>query len=156
MSTFDCKGGRVYQDGKTPRDSGMSGNSTTGIRIDRWLWYARFSKSRSQAAEAVQGGHVRINGQRAKPGSRVIPGDRLRILRDSLEYNVVIQSVPARRGPAAEARTCYLEDEASRECREAAIERIRQDRRLMPRVDGRLDKRTRRKIRQFNRESTDD
>jgi ribosome-associated heat shock protein Hsp15 len=104
----------------------------------------------------VQGGHVRINGQRAKPGSRVIPGDRLRILRDSLEYNVVIQSVPARRGPAAEARTCYLEDEASRECREAAIERIRQDRRLMPRVDGRPDKRTRRKIRQFNRESTDD
>ena len=134
----------------------MSGNSIAGIRIDRWLWYARFYKSRSMAAEAVQGGHVRINEQRAKPGSRVVPGDRLRILRDSLEYSVAVQSIPARRGPAAEARACYLEDEASRERREAAMERIRQDRRLMPRVEGRPDKHTRRKIRQFNRASTDD
>ncbi|MEQ9563793.1 MAG: S4 domain-containing protein, partial [Woeseiaceae bacterium] len=105
----------------------MSGNSTAGIRIDRWLWYARFYKSRSLAAEAVQGGHVRINEQRAKPGSRVAPGDRLRILRDSLEYCVVVQSIPARRGPAAAARACYLEDEESRERREAAMERLRQD-----------------------------
>lgn len=134
----------------------MTDKVETGIRIDRWLWCARFSKTRSLAAASIEGGHVRINDQRAKPGSRVVPGDRLRIVRDSLEFNVEVLSLPTRRGPAAEARACYTEDEASRERREAAIERIRQDRRLMPRTEGRPDKHTRRKIRLFNRDSSDD
>ena len=126
------------------------------MRIDRWLWCARFSKTRSQAADAVSGGHVRINEQRAKPGSRVVPGDRLRIVRDGLVFNVEVLALPSRRGPSAEARACYLEDEASVAVREAAIETIRMDRKLMPRTEGRPDKRTQRKIRRFNRNSSAD
>lgn len=134
----------------------MTGRSETGMRIDRWLWFARFSKTRSQAVAAVQGGHVRINDQRAKPGSRVLTGDRLRIVRDSFEFNVEVLSLPHRRGPASEARTCYSEDDVSREKRETAIEKVRQDRKHMPRTEGRPDKHTRRKIRRFNRETAGD
>jgi ribosome-associated heat shock protein Hsp15 len=134
----------------------MTAKTGAGIRIDRWLWCARFNKTRSQASVAIQGGHVRINDVRARPGSRVTPGDRLRIVREGLEYELVVLSLPTRRGPAAEAQACYAEDEASRQRREATVEKIRMDRRLMPRTDGRPDKHTQRKIRRFNRDSQDE
>jgi len=129
---------------------------TQTLRIDRWLCYARFYKTRTQAAAAVNGGHVRVNGDRAKPGTRVSPGDRLLILRNRVQHDVVVRSLPKRRGPASEAQTSYIEDEGSVQKRQAAIECIRMDRLQMPRTEGRPDKRTRRKVRQFNRESRDD
>jgi ribosome-associated heat shock protein Hsp15 len=134
----------------------MTEESASGTRIDRWLWCARFSKTRSQAVSAINAGHVRINDRRAKPGSRVVPGDSLRIVRDGLVFNVEVLTIPTRRGPAVEASTCYLEDDASRRIRESAVESVRQDRKLMPRTEGRPDKRTRRKIRRFNRDLADD
>jgi len=118
------------------------------LRIDRWLHCCRFFKTRSQATAAVAGGHVRLNDERATPGTRVAVGDRIDFVRDRLEYSLEVVRIPARRGPAAEARACYVEDEASVRARENKIDTLRQDRLLMPRTEGRPDKHTRRKLRE--------
>ncbi len=125
----------------------MSGDEDSGadrLRIDRWLWCARFFKSRSAAAEAVRGGRVRLNGGRVKPAHDVKPGDAVTIelgtRRD--EREVTIAAIPARRGPASEAAMCYVESEESVARRRAAAEA----RALAPPPPtlGRPDKRTRR------------
>jgi len=118
------------------------------LRIDRWLHCCRFFKTRSQAAAAVAGGHVRVNGERAAPGKRVAIGDRIELVRERLEYSLEVVGIPARRGPAAEAQACYVEDEAVASARAAKIDALRQDRLLMPRTEGKPDKRTRRKLRE--------
>ena len=118
------------------------------LRIDRWLHCCRFFKTRSKASAAVAGGHVRLNGERAAPGSRVVVGDRIDLIRDRLDYSLEVLAIPARRGPAAEAQSCYVEDEESVRKRQVKTEALRQDRLLMPRTDGRPDKRTRRKLRE--------
>lgn len=121
------------------------------LRIDRWLYHCRFYKTRSKATAAVTGGHVRLNGERTSPGVRVRPGDRIDLVRDRLEYALEVVAIPARRGPASEARVCYAEDEASIRAREAKTAALRQDRQLMPRTSGRPDKHTRRKLRERGR-----
>ncbi len=121
------------------------------LRIDRWLYHCRFYKTRSKATAAVTGGHVRLNGERTSPGVRVRPGDRIDLVRDRLEYALEVVAIPARRGPASEARGCYAEDEASIRAREAKTAALRQDRQLMPRTSGRPDKHTRRKLRERGR-----
>ena len=120
----------------------------TALRIDRWLFFCRFFKSRSKATAAVTGGHVRVNGERASPGTKVTPGDRIDIVRDRLPYSLEVVTIPTRRGPAPEARACYTEDVETVERREKQTRAIKQDRLLMPRTDGRPDKRTRRKLRE--------
>ena len=126
-----------------------------GLRIDQWLWFARFYKTRGRASTAVTGGHVKINGERAKPGSRVKPGDIIDLVRDQLPYRMEAGPLPLRRGPASEAKHCYLEDAASEQMRQDIIAGIRQDRRQMPRTAGRPDKHTRRKLREHNRQRGD-
>jgi ribosome-associated heat shock protein Hsp15 len=118
-----------------------------GLRIDRWLFYCRFFKTRSRARAAVTGGHVRINGERAAPGQRVKCGDTVDLVRDRLPFKLEVVDIPVRRGPATEARTCYAEDEETLRQREAQTAALRQDRLLMPRTPGRPDKHTRRKLR---------
>ena len=118
------------------------------LRIDRWLHCCRFFKTRSQAAAAVAGGHVRLNGERAAPGKRVAIGDRIDLVRERLDYSLEVIAIPARRGPAAEAQACYAEDEAVARERQMKVAALRQDRLLMPKTDGRPDKRTRRKLRE--------
>ncbi|MGI9205590.1 MAG: RNA-binding S4 domain-containing protein [Woeseiaceae bacterium] len=125
----------------------------TLMRIDKWLWFTRFYKTRGLAASAVSGGHVRINDARAKAASRVSVGNRVTLVRDQLQFNLVVEAVPTRRGPAAEARLCYSEDEASVAARKKMLTDIRADRRSMPRTEGRPDKHTRRKLRARNRQS---
>lgn len=117
------------------------------LRIDRWLFYCRFFKTRVLATAAVTGGHVRVNGERTTPGSRVKCGDRIDLVRERLPYSLEVIEVPSRRGPAAEARRCFVEDDASVRQRAEQSAALRQDRMLMPRTDGRPDKRTRRKLR---------
>ena len=117
------------------------------MRIDKWLYYCRFFKTRSKAAAAVTGGHVRLNGERAAPGKSVKCGDRVELIRDRLPYSLEVVASPARRGPAKEARACYTEDEEIVRQREAQSEALKMDRYLMPRTDGRPDKRTRRLLR---------
>ena len=118
------------------------------MRIDRWLYCCRFFKTRSKASAAVAAGHVRLNGERASPGKRVAVGDRIDLVRERLDYSLEVLAIPARRGPASEARSCYAEDEAAVREREAKIEVLRKDRLLMPKTDGRPDKRTRHKLRE--------
>ncbi len=121
------------------------------LRIDRWLFFCRFYKTRSKATAAVTGGHVRLNGERAAPGLRVQVGDRIDLVRDRLPYSLLVRSIPARRGPAVEAHACYEEDESVVGERELKTAALRQDRMLMPRTTGRPDKRTRRKLRDRSR-----
>lgn len=117
------------------------------VRIDRWLYHCRFFKTRGLAWKAVSAGHVRLNGERPAPGRRVKAGDRIDLVRDRLPYALEVLAVPARRGPAAEARRCYREDEEVVRQREAQTAALRRDRLAMPRTDGRPDKRTRRLLR---------
>ena len=121
------------------------------LRIDRWLFFCRFFKTRSKATAAVTGGHVRLNGERAAPGVRVQVGDRIELVRDRLPYSLEVTAIPSRRGPAPEARACYAEDEAVAKERELKTAALRQDRMLMPRTEGRPDKHTRRKLRDRSR-----
>ncbi|MDH5321020.1 MAG: RNA-binding S4 domain-containing protein [Gammaproteobacteria bacterium] len=123
----------------------MSG-AAEPLRIDRWLFFCRFFKTRSLATAAVVAGHVRINGERATPGTRVKCGDRVELVRERLPFSFAIVAIPARRGPAAEAQRCFVEDESVARERETQALALRQDRMLMPRTDCRPDKHTRRKL----------
>ena len=125
--------------------------SAEPLRIDRWLYYCRFFKTRSKATAAVSGGHAKLNGERTSPGDRVKVGDRIELVRDRLPYILEVVAIPQRRGPAPEARSCYVEDEATVEQREHLTTALKQDRMLMPRTEGRPDKHTRRKLRERNR-----
>lgn len=98
------------------------------MRVDKWLWAARFYKTRSLASAAVDGGHVEINGERAKPAKNIKEGDELRIRLNQNTYVVHVRALSERRGPAPEARQLYEETEASRLERE----RLAEQRRLAP------------------------
>jgi ribosome-associated heat shock protein Hsp15 len=115
-------------------------------RIDRWLWTARFFKTRSQAAEAVAGGHVAVNGARPKPAKAVRRGDTLEIARGPLRWTVVVTAIAPTRGSATVAAGLYEETPESVAAREAAAEQ----RRLAPEPQatpgGRPTKRDRRRF----------
>jgi len=89
------------------------------VRLDKWLWAARFFKTRSLATAAVTGGKVHLNGQRVKPARGVGLGDTLRIRREAVEFQVTVTGISGRRGPASEARLLYEESEESQRQREA-------------------------------------
>jgi len=83
------------------------------LRLDKWLWHARFFKTRSMATDAVAGGRVHVNGERTKPSHDIKVGDQLEISRDEQHFEVTVLSLPARRGPGAEAKLAYEESAAS-------------------------------------------
>lgn len=117
------------------------------LRIDRWLWCARFFKSRGVAAKAVRAGHVRVDGQRVKASRDVKVGDRLTIVKGAYEFVVDVVSIPERRGPASEAAACYEETPESIERRRERADQSAAARILRAPTSGRPDKRTRRLIR---------
>ncbi len=129
----------------------MSGRDNESLRIDRWLWFTRFYKTRVLASDAVSGGHVKVNGERAKPGSKVREGDVIELVRGQLPFRLEAGPLPVRRGPANEAKRCYVEDDATQQKRQAIIGGIHQDRQQMPRTTGRPDKHTRRKLLDYGR-----
>ena len=96
------------------------------VRVDKWLWAARFFKTRSLATEAVLGGHVQVGGERVKPAKEVRAGDRLEIRRGEERFAVVVAGVADRRGSASVAATLYAETPES----VAAREQHRLERRL--------------------------
>ena len=122
--------------------------SATGLRIDKWLWCARFFKSRSLATQAVAGGLVHVNGERIKPSRAVQVGDRLQITREEARFEVIVEGIPVRRGPAAEARTHYTETPESVAAREARREFARL---AAPAPDQKPDKHGRRALRDLRR-----
>ena len=89
------------------------------VRLDKWLWAARFYKTRGLASDAIAGGKVQVNGDRAKRARPVQPGDELRIRQGPYEHHVVVRALSARRGPASMAAQLYEETSASRAAREA-------------------------------------
>ena len=123
------------------------------IRIDKWLWAARFFKTRSLATQAVNGGRVHLNGERIKPSRNVLPGDRLNITRGEVVFDVLVLDLSERRGPATVARKLYQETEESIAAREAAREerRLRKLASADPVFTRKPDKRDRRLIRRFIR-----
>ncbi|MES1955628.1 heat shock protein Hsp15 [Salinisphaera hydrothermalis EPR70] len=119
------------------------------VRVDKWLWAARFFKTRSLASTAVKGGKVEIDGHKAKPSANVRAGQQLRITKGEVVFEIDIVDVSDKRGPATQAETLYSETEASRERRaERAAER-RAARISMPRPTSRPDKKQRRQLRRF-------
>lgn len=122
-----------------------------GLRLDKWLWHARFFRTRSLATEAVAGGRVHLNGQRVKPSRPVAVGDRLDLSLGADALSVDVLQLPERRGPARVAAACYRETEASVQRRERAAELRRLARLATPQTDGRPDKHTRRDLMKIRR-----
>jgi len=114
------------------------------VRIDKWLWAARFFKTRSMATEAVDGGKVRVNGERIKPARGVKPGDTLDIDNGSTEWEVVVQALADKRGSAAVAQTLYTETERSIAERQKKAEQRKLFREPGEAIKGRPTKRDRR------------
>ena len=119
---------------------------TDSQRLDKWLWSARFYKTRSLAVEAINGGHVHVNGLRIKPARTIRVGDAIEITKDQYHWRLEVQALARRRGPAEEARQLYIEDADSIQQREA----IRAEKKLVsPAPTKRPDKRQRRRIIRF-------
>lgn len=119
------------------------------IRLDKWLWAARFFKTRSLAIEAVSGGKVHLNGARTKPAREINIGDQLTIRRGPYEWTVVVRDLADRRGPASAATRLYEETEESKRHREDAASEIRAQEWRSPHIKGRPSKKDRRDLTRF-------
>ena len=120
-----------------------------GVRIDKWLWAARFFKTRALAARACVLGRIQSNGQPAKPAREVHVGDLLHIRTEAGDFDVEVLLLSQIRGPATLAQTLYREMEASRELRLKNVEERKALRSFTPSPEGRPSKRDRRRIIQF-------
>lgn len=130
-----------------------TGDST--LRLDKWLWAARFFKTRALAAEAVAGGKVKVNGERVKAAKAIRPGDALNIHIGPYEYVVRVRALSARRGPAPQAAKLYEESEPSITARSELATRLAAERRLVTPPKGRPGKKERRQIIQFKKTRID-
>jgi ribosome-associated heat shock protein Hsp15 len=123
-------------------------------RLDKWLWHARFYKTRSLATAAINGGKVHLNAERVKPAHRVRIGDRLSLSLAGLVAEFEVLGLPSRRGPAPEAQANYLETPASAERRAKLREQQRLADLTRPRPDARPDKRDRRRLMRLQRDQS--
>jgi ribosome-associated heat shock protein Hsp15 len=121
----------------------------TSVRIDIWLWAARFFKTRALAKRACELGRVQSNGQPAKPAREVRVGDRLRVTTEGGDFQVEVLLLSAVRGPASVAQGLYFETEASRELRKKLADERKAMKQFEELPTGRPSKRERRKIIQF-------
>ena len=117
--------------------------------MDKWLWAARFFKTRSLAGEAVAGGKVRLDGQRVKPGREVRVGAHIRIRKGPVQWEIIVCGLSPQRRPAREAALLYQETEQSRQRREAAADRLSLERARQGEAAGRPNKKDRRLIHRF-------
>lgn len=119
------------------------------VRMDKWLWAARFFKTRALASRACDLGRIESNGVKAKPAREVHAGDKLHIENDGGVFEIAVLATSDVRGPAALAQTLYEESEASREARMKLAEERRTMQQMMPLPERRPGKRDRRRIIQF-------
>jgi len=119
------------------------------MRIDKWLWAARFYKTRSLAAQAVENGHARVGDDRVKPAHAVRAGDRVVVRRQGLAWDVEVLALSERRGGAADAALLYRETAESAAVRERAIAERRAVQAGQARTPGRPTKRDRRRLLDF-------
>ena len=119
------------------------------VRLDKWLWAARFYKTRSLAAQAIEAGRTRVDDQRVKPSHAIKAGTRIVLRKDALVWRVEVAAVSDRRGPATEAAKLYRESPEDVAAREEAIARRKAAAASAPRTSGRPTKRDRRKIHSF-------
>jgi len=131
----------------------MHNDGDEEVRLDKWLWAARFFKTRSLAAEAVTGGKIDINGERAKASRIVRLGDKLCVRRGLYEWTIVVKNVSRLRGPAPQAQLLYDETEDSVRKREATIAQMKLERPPEFDAPGRPSKRDRRDIARFTKRS---
>jgi ribosome-associated heat shock protein Hsp15 len=125
-------------------------DSITSLRLDKWLWAARFFKTRKLAAEAISGGKIHLNGQRTKPSKEVKTTNHLIIHKDPFIWDITVLGINAFRRPAAEAVLLYEESAASLIKREKDIIQRREERQFLPtEATERPNKKQRRQIHQF-------
>ena len=127
----------------------MSDAEDGRVRIDKWLWAARFFKTRSLAADAIAGGKVQVNGERVKRAKPLQVGDEVRIRLGPYEHQVVVRELSDRRGPAPQAAALYEEKESSRAAREALASQLKSVHSAFVPERGRPTKKDRREIRRF-------
>ena len=127
----------------------MKEKSAEAVRLDKWLWAARFYKTRAIAREMVEGGKVHYNGQRSKPSKIVEPDAELTLRQGNDERTVIIQTVSDKRGPASEAQLMYAETPQSIEKREKVAQARKLNALTMPHPDRRPDKKERRDLMKF-------
>lgn len=127
------------------------------VRLDKWLWSARFFKTRSLATDAVSSGKVLVDGSRAKPSRQIIVGQNLEIRKGPFEFSVVVDRLIEKRVGAKDAQTAYSESEESRQKRELLQEKLKDDRLVSQgeRLAGRPNKRDRRLIHRFKSQDGD-
>jgi len=118
----------------------------SAVRVDKWLWAARFFKTRSQATRACELGRIEWNGNPAKPAREVRPGDRLKVKNESGVFDVEALGLSEMRGPTAVAQTLYQETEASREAHQKALEERRAAPHFEAMREGKPSKRDRRQL----------
>lgn len=124
-----------------------------GVRIDKWLWAARFFKTRALAARACELGRIEFNHQPVKPAREIRVGDMLQIRTEGGDYVVEVLVLSEIRGPSAVAQSLYRETDASREARLKAAEERKALKNFTPAPEGRPSKRDRRRIIQFRSDS---
>lgn len=129
---------------------------TNEIRIDKWLWAARFFKTRGLAAEAVNGGKVHVNGQRCKPGKDVKVGDHITISKDQYSWDIRVIELIKQRRPAQEAVLLYEEDQASISKRQRQIELHKQQQAVQhpSEREHKPNKKQRRQIHRFKQDAS--
>ena len=139
-----------------PNNKNIKDKVEVKTRLDKWLWAARFYKTRHLAAEAINGGHVHHNGHRVKPSRVIQLADTLTIHKTPFTFEITVEGLSVRRGPAKEARLLYTEKEESIKKRETLAEQRKLNAAQFPHAERRPDKRDRRRIIRFknvNREN---
>lgn len=133
----------------------MNPTDEARARLDKWLWAARFFKTRSLAAKAIVGGKVQVNGRRAKRSSVLRVGDRVRVRKRAVEYQLVVRSISERRGPASQAAALYEETPESLQARADLARQRKAAPKFSFREKGRPSKKERRALNRLKYKAND-
>jgi len=129
----------------------LANQPETQQRLDKWLWAARFFKTRPLAAQAISGGKVHLNGERVKPSRNIKAGDQIQITRGQFEFKITVDALNKHRRPAIEAQALYTEDEQSMQKRKELAQSLKILNANMPHSEKRPSKKQRRQIVKFKR-----